>query len=438
MLIVRKNQINNLIATVSMNKTLANPYYLFSFQHEVSKERVSFIPEVVTSNCRYDKFRFLEGSTNLSTTPPTVQFPYLGQYYYSIYEQISSTNTNIALTYNKLESGRAIVLVDDGNPDLCFFEPYISNDEDDANYIYISDMEQVCISGTTPTPTSSPFLTPSVTPTNTTTPTVTPTITPTNTSTPTTTPTITPTPSSTPPPDTPLAFGALWWIDFTRTSSLSLNTPDDTRVSGATDLIASVPFTVESGNANEAPFYFPTGYLGVSGSTTQNASPLVNPLGTYTSHHNGFTWFGFVDEDASGVQFGGSFVEGYDGSSFPTGTRFFFIRDLNQPPNRFYTNVRLNSGGNLQVGFDLSTTGYTSLAVRAYRQSGDVFLEVWDNNTLIASATQPNDSLYTLTDHQYRLMFDGGLDGNTEQFYFDRKLSDSQLSQMFTYLANKY
>jgi hypothetical protein len=420
-----------------MNKTLPNPYYLFSFQHIASKDRVSFIPEVVLTNTRYDKFRFIEGTTNFSTNPLTIQFPYEGQYYYSIYEQVSSGNTNIDLTYNKLESGRAVVIVGDDQTDACFFEPYISNNEDDANIIYISEEEQLCNAAVTPTPTAT-SVTPTPTPTNTSTPTNTPTVTPTNTSTPTTTPTITPTPSSTPPPDTPLAFGALWWIDFTRTSSLSLNTPDDSRVSGATDLIASVPFTVESGIVNEAPFYFPTGYLGVSGSTTQNASPLVNPLGTYTSHHNGFTWFGFVDDDAIAPQRGGSFVEGYDGSSFPTGTRFFFIRDLNVPPNIFYANVRLNSGGNLQVGFDLSTTGYNSIAVRAYRQSGDVFLEVWDNNTLIASATQPNDSLYTLTDHQYRLMFDGGLDGNTEQFYFDKKLSDSQLSQMFTYLANKY
>jgi hypothetical protein len=172
-----------------MNKTLPNPYYLFSFQHIASKDRVSFIPEVVLTNTRYDKFRFIEGTTNPSTIPLTIQFPYDGQYYYSIYEQVSSTNTNIDLTYNKLESGRAVVIVGDDQTDACFFEPYISNNEDDANIIYISEEEQLCISGdTTPTPT------PSVTATIP----VTPTVTPTNTGTPTTTPTNTPTPSSTP------------------------------------------------------------------------------------------------------------------------------------------------------------------------------------------------------------------------------------------------
>ena len=147
MLIIRKNEINNPIATVSMNKTLSNPYYLFSFQHIASKERVSFIPQVITSNCRYDKFRFIEGpTTNLSQVPPVVYFPYLGQYYYSIYEQVTSGNTNPALAYNKLESGRAIVIVGNDNPDECFFEPYISNDEDFAQIIYVSEEEQECIS----------------------------------------------------------------------------------------------------------------------------------------------------------------------------------------------------------------------------------------------------------------------------------------------------
>jgi hypothetical protein len=149
MLIIRKNDVNNLVVTASMNKTLSNPYYLFSFQHITSKERVSFLPEMIISNTRYDKFRFIEGSTNLANTPPVVQMPFLGQYYYSIYEQLSPTNTDIALTYNKLESGRANVIVDNAQPDLCFFEPYISSNENEANYIFVSEQEDFCISGDT-------------------------------------------------------------------------------------------------------------------------------------------------------------------------------------------------------------------------------------------------------------------------------------------------
>lgn len=193
-----------------MNKTLPNPYYLFSFQNIASKERISFIPEVITSNVRYDKFRFIEtGNVNLSTIPPQIWFGNdLGQWYYSVYEQMSPTNTDIALAYNKLESGRAILMVGNDTND-CFFEPYISNDEDFSNIIYVSEEEEFCISGDTtplptPTMTKTPTATPTNTPTNTNTPSITPTntrtptITPTNTATPTTTPTNTPTPSSTP------------------------------------------------------------------------------------------------------------------------------------------------------------------------------------------------------------------------------------------------
>ena len=147
-----------------MNKTLTNPYYLFSFQNIASKDRVSFIPEVITSNVRYDKFRFVEtGNVNSQSLTPQISFGNnLGQWYYSIYEQLSSTNTDPALSYNKLESGRAVLIVNDDTNE-CFFEPYISNNEDFSNVIYVSDEEKFCISGDT-TPTNTPTMTPSITP----------------------------------------------------------------------------------------------------------------------------------------------------------------------------------------------------------------------------------------------------------------------------------
>ena len=146
MLIIRKNETNNLVVTVSMNKTLPNPYYLFSFQHITSKERVSFIPQSITSNTRYDKFRFIESPTvNLTAATPSVSFQYIGQYYYSIYEHTSSANTNPSLAYNKLESGRAIVIVGNSQTDECLFEPYISPNEDAYSIIYVSEQEQECI-----------------------------------------------------------------------------------------------------------------------------------------------------------------------------------------------------------------------------------------------------------------------------------------------------
>jgi len=255
-----------MIATVSMNKTLPNPYYLFSFQHIASKERVSFYPQVITSNVRYDKFRFVESQiTNLSTTPPQVFFEYIGQYYYAIYENITSGSTDINLAYNKLESGRAWVIVGDDNTQECFFEPYISNDEDFSQVIYVSEEEEACIYPSptpSPTPTSTQLITPTITPTNTTTPTNTPSITPTNTTTPTNTPSITPT--MTPTPSTPL-------LPFNAFVVGSGSTAND----ACNNLSSGITFTVYANMPNDSQCIFGCFSAGL------NCFPCVNTSNTW-------------------------------------------------------------------------------------------------------------------------------------------------------------
>ncbi len=248
-----------------MNKTLPNPYYLFSFQHIASKDRISFYPQVITSNIRYDKFRFVESSsTNLSVVPPQVNFEYIGQYYYSIYENITSGSTDINLAYNKLESGRAWVIIGDDNTQECFFEPYISNDEDFAQVIYVSEEEQECLIPITPS------LTPSNTPTPSITPSITPTMTQTPSQTPSSTPTLTPTPSSTPPMAVdPNTLNALWWIDYTDPNYVSLSSGN---VIGVKNRTGNPDF---SGKTGQSQGYDPTGYNGVVPTFTQDVVNTV-------------------------------------------------------------------------------------------------------------------------------------------------------------------
>jgi hypothetical protein len=445
MLIIRKNVVNNLIATVSMNKTLPNPYYLFSFQHIASKERISFIPQVITSNVRYDKFRFVEApTTNLSATPPEVYFEYLGQMYYSIYEQVSPTNTNIDLAYNKLESGRAWLIVGDDNTQECFFEPYISNDEDFAQVIYVSEEEEACQQPLTPniTPTNTP--TPSITPTNTATPTSTPTNTPTNTASPTITPTQTqtntptmtktptntPTPSSTPPPDTPLALGALWWIDFTDASTLSIL--GGNKVAVATDKIGGVQFAAFPGS--NGPLYNPIGYNGVSGTAQTNATYLTNPP-VYSGFSN-YTWFGYVYDDKVS-QRGGKIFVGTDGGNWPGGAAFSLMIDPNQPGFVWRFQNRTAGGGAIQLDTDITYSAWTAVAMRSYYDGTNTQFEVWENGSVISSGTAVGN-IYQVSNPYFQLMFDGGIDFNTEQFFFNKKLTDGQMAQMFNYLSNKY
>jgi hypothetical protein len=269
MLIIRKNQTNDLVVTVSMNKTLPSPFYLFSFQHITSKERVSFIGETITTNSRYDKFRFVEGTTtNLSLTPPQVNFEYLGQYYYSVYEQLGSGNTNPALAYNKLEEGRAIVLIGEGQPDLCFYEPYISDNEDFANIVYVSEQELECETPITPTQTPSPTstpVTPTPTPTNTGTPTQTPTNTPTTTQTPSPTQTLnqlTPTPTNTgTPTPTPTNTGT--------------PTPTPTNTGTPTPTQTGTPTPTQTGTPTQTPTNTPTQTSTPTNTPTPSQSPVA-------------------------------------------------------------------------------------------------------------------------------------------------------------------
>lgn len=187
MLIIRKNQLNKLVVTASQNRSLPNPYYLFAFTHILSREEVNFVGYIVSSNTRYDQFELIESPfEDLSLTPPLVTFPYLGQYYYEIYEQNSSTNTDPNLATNEVENGRAYVIVKNDNETECLYEQYISPNETNQNIIFISESEEVCL---TPEPT--PSMTATVSPTAQVTPSMTPTFTQTPTETPTQTPSAT-------------------------------------------------------------------------------------------------------------------------------------------------------------------------------------------------------------------------------------------------------
>ena len=139
MLYIKRNNKNNMVVTVSQNKTLSDPYYLFSFTHILSKETVKFYPlDISTSRSRYDEFEFFEGEAPLGYTgsTPYELFPHEGQYYYSVYEMYSSGTTDPQYAYSKLEEGRAIV-EDDSVP--ADYTQYISNNENNANFIYYGD-----------------------------------------------------------------------------------------------------------------------------------------------------------------------------------------------------------------------------------------------------------------------------------------------------------
>jgi hypothetical protein len=106
MQLINKGQNNFLVFTLSEKVTLTNPYYLFSFKHQVLMSSVNFIAADVSGfPDRFNKFLITETTGTTLLTSGVVSLPETGFYEYTIYEQTSSTNLNVENTTNILEIG---------------------------------------------------------------------------------------------------------------------------------------------------------------------------------------------------------------------------------------------------------------------------------------------------------------------------------------------
>lgn len=106
MQIINKGQNNFLIFTLSEKVTLTNPYYLFTFKHQVLMSSVNFIASDVSGfPTRFNKFLITETTGSVNLTSGVVSLPETGFYEYAIYEQTSSSNLNIANVTGLLEIG---------------------------------------------------------------------------------------------------------------------------------------------------------------------------------------------------------------------------------------------------------------------------------------------------------------------------------------------
>jgi hypothetical protein len=106
MQIINKGQNNFLVFTLTEKVTLNNPYYLFSFKHQVLMSSVNFIASDVSSfPTRFNKFLITETTGTVNLTSGIVSLPETGFYEYSIYEQTSSSNLNTDNATGLLEIG---------------------------------------------------------------------------------------------------------------------------------------------------------------------------------------------------------------------------------------------------------------------------------------------------------------------------------------------
>lgn len=106
MQIINKNSNNYLVFTLSEKVTLTNPYYLFSFKHQVEMNPINFIAfDSSLYKDRYNKFLITETTGTTTLTSGIVSLAETGFYEYAIYEQTSSTNLDLNNTGNLLEIG---------------------------------------------------------------------------------------------------------------------------------------------------------------------------------------------------------------------------------------------------------------------------------------------------------------------------------------------
>jgi hypothetical protein len=118
MIIVQQGQYNTPWATCSRNKTLSSPTYLWTIRHKLANVAYQFIPfrilPITTYPPNYDLFEL-----NIFSNQPTVligsnvqaaNLPLIpGEWWLKIYEQVSTTNLNPALSYDVVYEGTLLV-----------------------------------------------------------------------------------------------------------------------------------------------------------------------------------------------------------------------------------------------------------------------------------------------------------------------------------------
>ena len=138
MISIKKGIENRVIVTITQNQSAETPkYFLFSFIHTLSKEVVRFyMTSTVESNNRYDEYTFTEVSgtaTPVDALNGYVSFKNEGQWYYSVYEMPTKT-LDPSTARQKVEEGRALIYP---NVEPVYFNPYISSNEDNNNFVYL-------------------------------------------------------------------------------------------------------------------------------------------------------------------------------------------------------------------------------------------------------------------------------------------------------------
>ena len=270
-----------------------------------------------------------------------------------------------------------------------------------------------------PTPTPSIAVTPSPTPT--------PSVTPTN----------TPTPSVTPqPPLNPSQLGAVWWIDFTDPSSIL---EDGANIYAAKNKITD-SFEFSAATAGNAPLYLESGYTfgeSYSASAQSYAVGLTNLKGTYTGMTE-FTFGIFANWNGEG-QFGGKFISSlhgqtdYEGNTQTGDWGIFEMPGTPEQSSAVFSYV----GDSLALAGNMAYDEWHFLAVKHFHPDETGYLFGYLDGAL-TNESEIDLPDYTQLDPIFEILYSGGDIKATEVFFFDRSLSDIEISQLTAYINQKY
>ena len=246
-------------------------------------------------------------------------------------------------------------------------------------------------------------------------------------------------------------------VDFTNQSSLTIGGGSGVAVLRATNLAnPSLFFSGVTGGLsqyNYTGFQNPTTlqFSGVNTSSTGvnvgagTTYGLSNKLGDYGTYQDYTTWFmfnnvsGTVDPYLNSDSQNGSWVN-YLGQS-PSYNRWFQID--NTSPTGGTNNVRTYTfySDNTSVFPEPFAAPYVNqwvvASTRVYQVGTSAFTELWISGTMVSQTVQIQ-TLKTITNPIFWLLGRDSGKRFTEMLVYDRKLSDSEMSDNYNYFLQKY
>jgi hypothetical protein len=112
MIVIEQGESNDVVVTVTEKTTLplASAKYLFVFTHQLTGAQNTCIAANISNfRDRYDRFTITESNTEARTTG-TLALPNIGEYNYTIYAQLSTSNLDPANADEVVEVGIAQII----------------------------------------------------------------------------------------------------------------------------------------------------------------------------------------------------------------------------------------------------------------------------------------------------------------------------------------